>query len=73
MDQLDKTRTGAACQCECHSRDLPLTPVNAAKAEFIKRPYCPSGPTHGARQRSVAVSPFVALELPASLGPEPSA
>lgn len=39
IGQLDKTRTGAACQCECPSCDLPLTAVNAAKTEFIKRPH----------------------------------
>lgn len=39
IGQLDKTRTGAACQCECPSCNLPLTAVNAAKAEFIKRPH----------------------------------
>lgn len=39
IGQLDKTRTGAACQCECPSCNLPLTAVNAAKAKFIKRPH----------------------------------
>lgn len=37
--ELDKTRTGAKCGCECPSCELPLTAVNAAKAEYIKRPH----------------------------------
>lgn len=37
--ELDKTRTGAKCGCECPSCELPLTAVNAAKTEYIKRPH----------------------------------
>lgn len=37
--ELDASRTGAQCGCECPSCELPLTAVNAAKAEFIRRPH----------------------------------
>lgn len=37
--ELDVTRTGSNCGCECPSCNLPLTAVNAAKSEYIKRPH----------------------------------
>ena len=37
--ELDVTRTGSNCDCECPSCNLPLTAVNAAKSEYIKRPH----------------------------------
>ena len=37
--ELDKTRRGAKCGCECPSCNLPLQAVNAAKAEYKKRPH----------------------------------
>lgn len=37
--ELDKTRTGSKCGCECASCNLPLTAVNAAKTEYIRRPH----------------------------------
>ena len=37
--ELNKSRTGAKCGCECPSCDLPLTAVNAAKAQYFKRPH----------------------------------
>lgn len=37
--ELDKTRTGAKCGCECASCNLPLTAVNAAKTEYRRRPH----------------------------------
>lgn len=37
--ELDRERRGAKCGCECVSCGLPLTAVNAAKAEFVRRPH----------------------------------
>ena len=37
--ELDKTRRGSKCGCECPSCDLPLQAVNAAKTEYKKRPH----------------------------------
>lgn len=37
--ELDKSRTGGKCGCECPSCELPLTAVNAAKVTYIKRPH----------------------------------
>lgn len=37
--ELDAKRRGAKCGCECPSCGLALTAVNAAKAEFVKRPH----------------------------------
>lgn len=37
--ELGENRRGGKCGCECQSCDLPLTAVNAAKSEFIKRPH----------------------------------
>jgi hypothetical protein len=37
--ELGTDRRGAKCGCECASCGLPLTAVNAGKAEFIRRPH----------------------------------
>lgn len=37
--ELGADRRGAKCGCECVSCGLPLTAVNAAKTDFIKRPH----------------------------------
>jgi hypothetical protein len=37
--ELDADHRGAKCGCECASFGKPLTAVNAAKAEFVKRPH----------------------------------
>ncbi|SDZ43122.1 hypothetical protein SAMN05518669_1354 [Variovorax sp. YR634] len=37
--ELDAQHTGAKCGCVCPSCGLPLTAVNAAKAEFRRRPH----------------------------------
>jgi hypothetical protein len=37
--ELSADRRGAKSGCECASCGLPLTAVNAAKAEFVKRPH----------------------------------
>jgi hypothetical protein len=37
--ELDITRTGSNCGCECPSCNLTLTAVNAAKSEYKKRPH----------------------------------
>ena len=37
--ELDESRTGIKCGCECPSCALPLTAVNAAKARYLKRPH----------------------------------
>ncbi len=37
--ELDRTRTGAQCGCECPSCELPLIAVNAAKVEYLRRPH----------------------------------
>lgn len=37
--ELDKSRIGGKCGCECPSCELPLTAVNAAKVTYIKRPH----------------------------------
>jgi hypothetical protein len=37
--ELDAQHRGAKCGCECQSCGLALTAVNAAKAEFLKRPH----------------------------------
>ena len=37
--ELGEHRRGGKCGCECQSCDLPLTAVNAAKSEYIKRPH----------------------------------
>lgn len=37
--ELGKDRCGAKSGCECPSCGLPLTAVNAAKTEFVKRPH----------------------------------
>ena len=37
--ELDKARAGARCGCECPSCALPLTAVNAAKKEYLRRPH----------------------------------
>lgn len=37
--ELGPTRRGNHCGCECPSCDQPLTAVNAAKSEYIKRPH----------------------------------
>lgn len=37
--ELGPQRRGGKCGCECQSCDLPLTAVNAAKSEYIKRPH----------------------------------
>lgn len=37
--ELDAKRTGSKCSCECPSCNLPLTAVNAAKKEYLKRPH----------------------------------
>lgn len=37
--ELGEQRRGGKCGCECQSCDLPLTAVNAAKSEYIKRPH----------------------------------
>lgn len=37
--ELGADRRGAKCGCECPSCGLPLTAVNAAKAEFVRRPH----------------------------------
>lgn len=37
--ELDEHHRGARCGCECPSCGLPLTAVNAAKAEFLRRPH----------------------------------
>jgi len=37
--ELDEHHRGAKCGCECPSCGLPLTAVNAAKAEFLRRPH----------------------------------
>jgi hypothetical protein len=37
--ELGPQRRGRKCGCECQSCNLPLTAVNAAKTEYIKRPH----------------------------------
>ena len=37
--ELDKNHRGASCSCLCVSCKLPLTAVNAAKAEYQQRPH----------------------------------
>lgn len=37
--ELDEHHRGAKCGCECPSCGLPLTAVNAAKEEFVRRPH----------------------------------
>jgi hypothetical protein len=37
--ELGRERRGAGSRCECPSCGLPLTAVNAAKTEFVKRPH----------------------------------
>lgn len=37
--ELDASHRGAKCGCECPSCGKPLTAVNAAKAEFLRRPH----------------------------------
>ena len=37
--ELGEQRRGGRCGCECQSCDMPLTAVNAAKSEYIKRPH----------------------------------
>ena len=37
--ELDKSRTGKKCGCECPSCALGLTAVNAAKSRYSKRPH----------------------------------
>jgi hypothetical protein len=37
--ELDADHRGAKCRCECPSCGKPLTAVNAAKAEFMRRPH----------------------------------
>ena len=37
--ELDANHRGAKCGCECPSCGLPLTAVNAAKAQFVRRPH----------------------------------
>lgn len=37
--ELDQSRTASNCRCECPSCNLPLTAVNAAKTEYIRRPH----------------------------------
>ena len=37
--ELDSNHTGANCDCECPSCDLPLVAVNAAKKEYRIRPH----------------------------------
>jgi hypothetical protein len=37
--ELDHSRTGLKCGCECPSCGLPLTAVNAAKSEYLRRPH----------------------------------
>lgn len=37
--ELDAQHRGAKCRCECQSCGLALTAVNAAKAEFVRRPH----------------------------------
>lgn len=37
--ELGPNRRGGHCGCECPSCDQPLTAVNAAKSEYIKRPH----------------------------------
>lgn len=39
IQELDKSRAGAKCGCECPSCELSLTAVNVGKAEFIIRPH----------------------------------
>lgn len=39
ITELSPNRRGAKCGCECQSCGLPLTAVNAAKSEYIKRPH----------------------------------
>lgn len=39
IQELDASRTGGKCGCECPSCELPLTAVNAAKTEYRKRPH----------------------------------
>lgn len=37
--ELGPERRGGRCACECPSCDQPLTAVNAARSEYIKRPH----------------------------------
>lgn len=37
--ELGEQRRGAKSGCECQSCDLPLTAVNAAKSDYIRRPH----------------------------------
>lgn len=37
--ELDASQRGAKCGCECPSCGKPLTAVNAAKTEFLRRPH----------------------------------
>lgn len=37
--ELDADHRGAKCGCECPSCGKPMTAVNAAKAEFVRRPH----------------------------------
>jgi len=37
--ELDATRTGGDCACECPSCDLALVAINAAKEKYRKRPH----------------------------------
>ena len=37
--ELDKSQTGGKCGCACPSCGLPLIAVNAAKAQYFKRPH----------------------------------
>ena len=37
--ELDAAHRGASCGCECASCGKPLTAVNAAKTEFLRRPH----------------------------------
>ena len=37
--ELDKAHRGALCGCECLSCQLPLTAVNVAKTEYVRRPH----------------------------------
>ena len=44
--ELGTERRGARSGCECPSCGLPLTAVNAAKTEFVKRPHFQLGRAH---------------------------
>lgn len=61
--ELDGTRTGARCGCECPSCALALTAVNAAKKEYLRRPHFRHPDGAGKSECMYLAARLAALEL----------